>query len=131
MSDLVVLSERDFKRAIRERDGNRCTQCGKTQEWHLAEYGESLHVHRLRPGKRYHSDTTITLCRPCHQKAHRLHGRRKRGRRVVSRSIVIKADPKWIRRVIHRACSLDLKPSDLVFQIVDEWMKTKPKKPRD
>lgn len=46
-----------------ERDGNRCTKCGNT---------ENLHVHHLTYENKYESlEDLITLCRACHIKAHK------------------------------------------------------------
>ncbi len=60
-----------IKVAVRERDGMKCTACGMTNEEHLATSGDSLHVHRVRPGSLYSVAGCVTLCRHCHGKAAR------------------------------------------------------------
>jgi hypothetical protein len=54
------------KRAVRERDGYRCTKCGMTDDQHREAHGVGLHVHRAVPGSLYHLDGCVTLCRGCH-----------------------------------------------------------------
>jgi 5-methylcytosine-specific restriction endonuclease McrA len=53
----------------RQRDGQRCRQCGSSKE---------LAVHHVRPisegGERYALSNLITLCRRCHQAQHRGEG---------------------------------------------------------
>lgn len=55
-----------LKRAVRERDGFRCVECGMTNEEHLAKSGTSLQVHRLVPRSRYTLEGCVTLCHKCH-----------------------------------------------------------------
>lgn len=55
-----------IKAAVWERDGNRCTKCGTTDEQHREQYGKALDVHRATPGTFYAVDGCVTLCRPCH-----------------------------------------------------------------
>lgn len=66
---------RGKRRAVRERDGYSCCDpnCSVTQEQHIQEYDEKLHVHHLRkarhvddPTERNSKENLITLCRPCH-----------------------------------------------------------------
>jgi 5-methylcytosine-specific restriction endonuclease McrA len=54
------------KRAVRERDGHRCTKCGMTAEEHERRYGRTLDVHRLMPGSLYSVEGCVSFCRPCH-----------------------------------------------------------------
>jgi len=65
------------KQAVRDRDGRACQdpRCSVTQDDHLDEYGEKLHVHHLQkardvndPEKRNAKDNLITLCRDCHRR---------------------------------------------------------------
>lgn len=56
-----------IKESIRERDGYRCVDCGRTQR------GRRLDVHRLVPGRlggEYTAKNCVTLCRRCHRKRH-------------------------------------------------------------
>lgn len=58
----------DVKESIRERDGYRCVDCGRTQR------GRRLDVHRLVPGRlggRYTPENCVTLCRKCHRARHK------------------------------------------------------------
>jgi hypothetical protein len=61
-------SEAAVKKAVRERDGYKCRDCGMTQEEHKAKHEQALEVHRLIPGIVYHPDTCVTLCLDCHNK---------------------------------------------------------------
>lgn len=50
---------------IKERDGNKCSQCGSTHR---------LHVHHIRPlsrGGTTSDANMITLCEECHDKKHK------------------------------------------------------------
>lgn len=69
------------RRAVRERDGRACCDpnCSVTQEEHIQEYGEKLHVHHLRkardvddPEERNSKNNLITLCRSCHLRWERI-----------------------------------------------------------
>jgi hypothetical protein len=60
------LTVADVKKAVRQRDGNRCTECGLANDAHLARYSKSLEVHRLQPGSRYTLEGCVLLCIPCH-----------------------------------------------------------------
>lgn len=63
------------RRTVRERDNFTCQEpnCTVTQEEHVDQHGERLHVHHLRkardvddPEKRNAKKNLITLCRGCH-----------------------------------------------------------------
>jgi DNA-binding XRE family transcriptional regulator len=54
------------KRAVRERDGHACTQCGMTDDEHRDQFGRGLEIHRLTPGSIYTVEGCVTLCQPCH-----------------------------------------------------------------
>jgi len=54
------------KTAVRDRDGQKCAQCGMTAEQHKAKYGRTLEVHRVVPGSLYTLEGSITLCKLCH-----------------------------------------------------------------
>lgn len=60
------MSVLEIKALVRFRDGNRCTECGLTNEEHLERYGRLLEVHRLTPGSPYSVKECVTLCKPCH-----------------------------------------------------------------
>ncbi len=60
------LSELDLKAKVRERDGFKCRDCGKTQDQHIEETGKILDVHRVIPGMEYLEFWCVTLCRTCH-----------------------------------------------------------------
>ncbi len=67
----------EIKAAVRERDGNRCAECGMLNEQHVERYGSILEVHRVIPGSEYslEAGACVTLCIPCHgPKPKRPHG---------------------------------------------------------
>ena len=66
-----------IKAAVRQRDGMRCTVCGMTNENHLAQHRQSLHVHRVVPGSLYTLSGCVSLCLADH--AHAPRRKRKRG----------------------------------------------------
>lgn len=61
------------KRKAKERDGYECLLCGMSEEKHLKELGERIHVHHIRKFRRYNSykeanvlDNLATVCKDCH-----------------------------------------------------------------
>jgi len=58
--------EKAVKKIVRDRDGNKCTKCGLTNEQHIEKYGRQLQVHRLAPGSVYTESRCVTLCIPYH-----------------------------------------------------------------
>lgn len=57
---------------IRSRDGQICQMCGMTQEEHLQNFQESLHVHHIDGSFDNHSVyNLITLCQCCHREVHK------------------------------------------------------------
>jgi cytochrome c553 len=56
----------EVKEAVRERDGQRCVECGLTALEHQERYGMTLDVHRVVPGSAYTLEGCVTLCRACH-----------------------------------------------------------------
>ncbi len=55
-----------WSKAVRERDGHKCVECGASGK---------MHAHHIKPWKchpelRYDVSNGITLCPPCHQRAH-------------------------------------------------------------
>ncbi|MHB8490603.1 MAG: HNH endonuclease signature motif containing protein [Solirubrobacteraceae bacterium] len=56
-----------FKALIRERDGNRCQECGALQ----ADVRYTLHVHHKDfDGKNNDPTNLMTVCSPCHRRIH-------------------------------------------------------------
>lgn len=56
-----------FKALIRQRDGNRCTRCGKTRD----EVGRTLHVHHIDFSQANNDPTNLaSLCYACHRVVH-------------------------------------------------------------
>lgn len=62
------------RKAALERDSNECRKCGMSNEQHLDEHGQSLHVHHIKPFKKFESeleanrvDNLLTLCHSCHR----------------------------------------------------------------
>jgi hypothetical protein len=66
----MTADEARARRAVRERDGNCCADCGMVNKDHTAKYGRGLHVHRLVPGSRYTVEGCILVCTPCHWLRH-------------------------------------------------------------
>lgn len=60
------MTELEIKKAVRERDAYRCTECGMTNFEHVLNTGKSLEVHRLDPGTEYTVEGCVTLCKSCH-----------------------------------------------------------------
>lgn len=65
------------KQAVRERDNHTCQEpnCSVTQDEHLSENGQKLHVHHLQkardiddPQERNAKENLITLCLECHRR---------------------------------------------------------------
>lgn len=69
MTTINSYQESVIKDSVRERDGNRCVNCGMTESEHRAEFnGSGLEVHRITPGSKYSVDLGVceTLCLACH-----------------------------------------------------------------
>ncbi len=64
------MKELELKAAVRERDGQRCVDCGMTAEEYAERSRISLDVHRLSPGSQYTAAGTVTVCRSCHRVRH-------------------------------------------------------------
>ena len=60
------MNEYEVKAFVRQRDKNKCRDCGMPEEDHQKEYGKSLEVHRLIPRMMYVADWCVLLCRKCH-----------------------------------------------------------------
>lgn len=63
------------RRAVRERDGFECRECGKTQTESIEAHGRKLDVHHLvnpaksiNPAVHNAPRNLVTLCIPCHQR---------------------------------------------------------------
>ena len=63
-------AKEEIKASVRARDGFKCAKCGLTNEENIAKSGVCLDVHRRVPASKYTVDGCITLCKPCHRKAH-------------------------------------------------------------
>ena len=71
------LEYRQWKTAVLARDGFRCGECG-IEQGHVCpccRHRVTLHAHHVKPFSdnpeiRFTLDNGITLCRPCHEKAH-------------------------------------------------------------
>lgn len=64
------MTETMAKKLVREKYGNRCGRCSRTDEENIRLTGRNLHVHRLVPGSRYTVNGCILLCADCHDAAH-------------------------------------------------------------
>jgi hypothetical protein len=64
-----IAEKEAVKAAVRQRDGYCCTGCGMCNQEHLKQFGQSLHVHRLKPGSLYTVDGCQSLCSKCHGRA--------------------------------------------------------------
>lgn len=64
------MSVAKVKRAVRDRDGNKCVDCDLNNFDHLVIFGRGLHVHRLVPESPYTVEGCVTLCTPCHAMRH-------------------------------------------------------------
>jgi 5-methylcytosine-specific restriction endonuclease McrA len=51
------------KQHIRDRDDNKCVECGAKRQPGKPQ----LDVHRIVPGSEYFPDECVTLCRDCHK----------------------------------------------------------------
>src|SRR5262249_34679495 len=68
-------SEEAIKTAVRQRDGQKCTECGMTAEEHKRRFGRTLHVHRKKHKGPvsigpYTVKGCVTICHLCHQAKH-------------------------------------------------------------
>jgi 5-methylcytosine-specific restriction endonuclease McrA len=68
----LVRMLRCIKAAVRERDDNRCVDCGARRQPGKPQ----LDVHRIIPGSEYSVDGCVTLCRGCHKHKPKLPGLR-------------------------------------------------------
>ena len=56
----------ELKESIRNRDSNKCKECGLNKEDHYLKYNENLHVHHIDYNKQNcKEDNLITLCLKC------------------------------------------------------------------
>jgi hypothetical protein len=65
------MTRSQVKAAVRARDGNKCADCGFTNDENLFLYGKALDVHRLVPGSPYTVDGCVAVCHRCHGRRHR------------------------------------------------------------
>lgn len=59
------------KRAVKERDGNQCVDCGMTNEEHVRYFARGLHCHRRIPSLGYTEANCQTVCQCCHWTRHK------------------------------------------------------------
>lgn len=67
---VYLLWNKDRKLAL-ERDNYRCVRCNLTNKDHNKKYKKGLHVHHIKPYKKYKDSSIknlITLCVQCHLK---------------------------------------------------------------
>lgn len=106
-----------IKALVRERDDQRCVECGMTKEEHKALYGKNLEVHRTEPGTPYTAEGCVTVCRLCHS----AKPRSKAGEGNRDR-IDLRAEREWIAKVVEEAKRLGLSLSAYVRLAVNECM---------
>lgn len=71
--------DKQKRQSVRSRDGYECQSCAMTQEEHIAEHNQKLHVHHITPARkvddpmeRNAESNLITLCTRCHSKWERM-----------------------------------------------------------
>jgi uncharacterized protein YjcR len=67
------------KRLVRERDQYECQRCGISNNTHMENHGQQLHVHHIVPARyiddpyeRNAKSNLVTLCRTCHFKSEQM-----------------------------------------------------------
>jgi hypothetical protein len=68
---LVTITEREFKRQVRERDKHHCRCCGRAVIYVLSrvpERGEVNHIHGRRGDLRFEVRAAILMCLECHER---------------------------------------------------------------
>lgn len=60
------MTRAEVVRAVFNKYGNCCADCGLTNKAHIRLTGKALEVHRLVPGSMYTVDGCVLLCRTCH-----------------------------------------------------------------
>lgn len=65
------MTEAEAKVIVRERDGDRCRDCGRTDADFQNSKRSRLEVHRLVPGSVYTPEGCVLLCARCHRKRHK------------------------------------------------------------
>lgn len=68
---LVLIDERAFRTAVRERDRHHCRCCGRRVRYTLTlcpERGEIHHIHGKRGDLRFEERAALLLCCQCHQR---------------------------------------------------------------
>lgn len=92
---------REWSRAVKVRDGSTCQTCGRTGRVHA----HHLIPWRERPDLVYDADNGVTLCSPCHSRAHVERGDVVALSREVRRCEVCGAEFAAPRYRPRRACS--------------------------
>lgn len=58
-----------LREQIRQRDHNKCRNCGMAKEEHFKKYGRNLEVHHKDKNKKHNKvNNLILLCKPCHER---------------------------------------------------------------
>ena len=68
---LILVDERAFRTAVRERDRHHCRCCGRRVRYILTlcpERGEIHHIHGKRGDLRFEERAALLLCCQCHQR---------------------------------------------------------------
>jgi len=61
-----------LKESIRDRDGHKCQNCGKTEEQEIKDYNKALAIHHIDYNKENCQNTNlISLCCECNTKANK------------------------------------------------------------
>lgn len=108
----------EIKAAVRERDGQRCTECGLTASQHKFLFRRTLDVHRKVPGSRYTVDGCVTLCQQCHM-AQSVHPRKAK---MFDTLFAFRVSPSWLNRGKRIAASLQIDLPSYIRMTVTQRM---------
>lgn len=107
------MNVQQIKKAVRERDGYRCTECSMTDEAHRERWGKGLEVHRLEPGSTYTIEGCITLCKRCHGFKPRCRHRPRQPARFTA-AVVFAVKPEVRERIRRVAKSKGMRMSSYI-----------------
>lgn len=119
-----MASDMTVKARVRERDGHKCTRCGKTAAQQFAERGRGLEVHRIVPGSAYTLAGCVTRCRTCHCWEHRSLRQSQPGGRIA---FYLKLDRRQTDGVRALVASLPypVPPSHIMLRAIDLYLAPK------